>query len=80
MIPHMESTASADEFIVSIKATKIDFGFNVGKWTARFTISKFGKTLYHGSVLNHVDTEIEAERAAAGEACRILANGARLLY
>lgn len=68
----MQSPANAEEFIVSIKALEIDFGFNVGKWTARFSISKFGKNLYHGTVLSPLDCRIEAERAAASEACRIL--------
>jgi hypothetical protein len=79
-IPYMRSTEKAGDFIVSIKAEKLDFGLNVGKWTARFAISKFGKVLYHGVILNPVDSEIDAERAAAGEACRVLCNGAKLLY
>ena len=76
----MQSPANAEEFIVCINALVIDFGYDVGKWTARFSISKLGKTLHHGTVLRPVDSRIEAKRAAAGEACRILSNGARLLY
>lgn len=76
----MQSPANSEEFIVSINPLEIDFGFNVGKWTARFTISKFGKILYYGTVLSPVGSKAEAERAAAGEVCRILSNGARLLY
>ena len=79
-LPNWASPETNEEFRVSIKAQEIDLGVNVGKWTARFTIRKHGKDLYYGAITTPTDSEAEAERAAAGEACRILSNGARLLY
>lgn len=76
----MFDSKNNDEYIVSINPHVMDLALNEGKWSARFTISRYGKILYYGTIIKPVDSKIEAERVAAAEACRVLSNGARLLY
>lgn len=76
----MFDSKNNDEYIVSITPHLMDLALNEVKWSARFTISRYGKILYYGTIIKPVDSKIEAERVAAAAACRILSNGARLLY
>ncbi|RYE65251.1 MAG: hypothetical protein EOO81_12950 [Oxalobacteraceae bacterium] len=70
----------ADEFTVSIQVFEGVLDLEVGKWNARFIIKREGKNLYYGAILRPADSEEQARRDAAAEVCRILSNGAKLLY
>ena len=68
------------EFIVSFSAAEVTAGDNAGRWHSQFSIRQDGKIIYHGSGKGFSLTRTEAEKAAASEVCRVLSNGARLLY
>ena len=71
---------NTEEFIVSFEAIEVAFGDNTGKWHTRFSIRRGGKVIYYGSGKGFFLSRIDAEKAAASEVCRVLSNGARLLY